>query len=59
MIVSTKKKLFQITELSTQRVVPGLWFDNKPEAKKKREELNAGQFKFVVSPGPDHHARRP
>lgn len=51
------KALFQITDTTTKKPVPGLLFDNKQTAKVKRKELNKDEnyYRFVVSPGPDHH----
>lgn len=53
------KHLFQITDTRTGKPVEGLPpFASKPEAKKKREELNVlhqDNPRYIVSPGPDHH----
>jgi hypothetical protein len=52
-------RLFQITDTSTGKPVPELFFNEKHLAKKKRQELNGSpevgsQLRYVVSPGPDH-----
>lgn len=52
-------RLYQITDTVTKKPVEGLFFNNKPEAKTKRQELNGNPeqhpLRYVVSPGPDHH----
>ncbi len=52
-------RLYQILDTQTRRVIPGVFFANKVEAKEKRQELNGGSepksFRYVVSLGPDHH----
>lgn len=56
------KRLYQITDLTTRKAVPDEFFSDKQKAKTRRRELNGdetelapNQFRFVVSPGPDHH----
>lgn len=61
--MSSRKRLFQITDTHTGKAVDGLYFGDKSLAKRKRQELNgpttedsiAGPIRYVVSPGPDHH----
>lgn len=54
-------RLYQITDTSTKKAIPNLYFANKKLAKEKRRELNgnedpsASALRYVVSPGPDHH----
>lgn len=53
------KKIYQITQVSSGKPVPGLFFMDKSAAKAKRKELNGDEshpaaLKYVVSPGPDH-----
>jgi hypothetical protein len=54
-------KLYQITDTHTRKPIDGLYFVDKKLAKDKRRELNGSsapeQFRYVVSPGPDHHRR--
>lgn len=51
------KKLFAIRDIRTNKVLPGIHFSNKHDAKTARNELNAraeGLY-FVVTAGPDHY----
>ena len=57
----TPLRLFQITDTSSRRPVPDLYFGDREQAKAKRRTLNggaereaAGHLQYVVSPGPDH-----
>ena len=59
-------RLFQITDLTTRKAVPNLFFSDKKLAKEKRRELNGPletsippKLRYVVSPGPDHKNYRP
>jgi len=54
-------RLFQITDLHTRKPVPDEFFSDKKTAKARRSELNGEletrhppQFRYIVSPGPDH-----
>lgn len=50
-------RLYQITDTTTRKPVPNMFFHDKPSAKAKRIELNDSNpevFKYIVSPGPDH-----
>lgn len=49
-------KLFQITDRHSRKPLKDTYFGNKPAAKIKRKELNdaANDFRYYVSPGPDH-----
>lgn len=55
------KALFQIKNTESGKVVAGLVFEDKQEAKKKRRELNESTkegkevLKHVVTLGPDHN----
>ncbi len=58
---NTPLRLFQITDTSTKKPVPALFFSDKKSAKLHRSKLNeeAGELlRYVVSPGPDHHNYR-
>lgn len=50
-------KLFAIRDTSSNKLVPGEDFKSKPEAKRRRDELNeeaGSKSRYVVTPGPDH-----
>lgn len=47
-----KLKLFAIRDLTTNRIIPDLFFSDKVKAKAKRDELGAGTH--CVTYGPDH-----
>lgn len=47
-----KLRLFAIRDVSTGRIIPNLFFNSKPEAKAKRDEL--GKETHCVTYGPDH-----
>lgn len=47
-----KLRLFAIRDLSTNKVIPGLFFDDKQKAKAKRFSLGASTH--CVTYGPDH-----
>lgn len=49
-----KLRLFALRDSHTGHTVPDLYFAGKPEAKRKRDELNAGTSRYVVTAGPDH-----
>jgi len=49
-----KLRLFTLRDVSTNKVVPELFFGSKPEAKRERD-ARGGVTKFTVTPGPDHH----
>lgn len=49
-----KLRLFALRDTQTNKTVPDLYFAGKPEAKRKRDELNAGASRYVVTAGPDH-----
>lgn len=51
-----KLRLFAIRDLSTNRILPNLFFPSKPEAKAERDKLGAATH--CVTYGPDHHAYR-
>jgi len=51
-----KLKLFAIRDLTNNRVIPGLFFMSKQEAKLKRTEL--GNTTHCVTYGPDHRLYR-
>lgn len=52
------KKLFQIFDTKTRQPVPGVYFENKEQAKQHRRELNGDPetqpLRYVVTSGPDH-----
>lgn len=51
------KKLFAIRDIRSNKILPGLTFFTKRDAKLARDELNSrteGLY-FVVTAGPDHH----
>lgn len=49
-------KLFGIKNISTNKLVPGLFFESKQKAKVERDKMNQEEPSvYVVSPGPDHH----
>lgn len=50
------KHLFAIRNTRTKKLVPGLFFESKPAAKKERDARNAIEESpvFVVTYGPDH-----
>jgi len=50
-------KLFAIKDLTTGRLIPGLFFNSKPAAKAKRDEL--GSKTHCVTYGPDHRNFKP
>jgi hypothetical protein len=52
-----KLRLFAIRDLSNGRLVPNLFFQDKAQAKKKRDEL--GKHKHCVTYGPDHRHFKP
>lgn len=47
-----KLRLFVIRDLTTGRIIPELFFSDKPAAKRKRDELGANTH--CVTYGPDH-----
>lgn len=50
-------KLFSIRDTASNQFVKGEDFKGKPEAKRRRDELNreaGSNTRYVVSPGPDH-----
>ena len=49
-----KLRLFALRDSHTLKIVPNMFFSGKPEAKRARDELNAGTARYVVTPGPDH-----
>ena len=49
-----KLRLFALRNSSTGKLVPDLYFSDKPAAKKERDERNKAGGTYVVSPGPDH-----
>ena len=50
-----KLRLFALRNSSTGKLVPDLYFSDKPAAKKERDERNKTGGNYVVTPGPDHH----
>ncbi len=50
-------KLFAIRDLTTGRLIPGLFFSSKQAAKTKRDEL--GNATHRVTYGPDHRHFKP
>lgn len=52
-----KLKLFAIRDLTNGRLVPNLYFADKAQAKKKRDEL--GKTSHCVTYGPDHRHFKP
>ena len=47
-------RLFAIKDLKTGKVFEET-FENKQNAKIRRNELNGATKRYVVTPGPDHH----
>lgn len=45
-------RLFAIRSMSTGKILPDLFFSDKPAAKRKRDELGAAVYRVVC--GPDH-----
>lgn len=52
-----KLRLYVIRDTHTRQLIPGLYFTDKPGAKKERDAMNdaAGHKRYVVSLGPDHY----
>jgi hypothetical protein len=48
------RRLFAIRNTTTNRLLDDEFFDSKMHAKARRDELNNGSNKFVVTHGPDH-----
>ena len=61
--MTAKLRLYQITDTAAtgkDRAVPGAYFNDKGQAKAKRQKLNGNvgdgrNLRYIVSPGPDHH----
>ena len=51
-----KLRLFALRNIRTNKLVPELYFNSKPEAKRKRDAINeeAKTNVYVVTVGPDH-----
>lgn len=52
-----KLRLFAIRDTFTGKTLPDQYFSSKPEAKRKRDQLDAEaghKGKHTVTPGPDH-----
>lgn len=55
-----KLRLFTVRDMRSKSTTNGEYFASKPEAKARRDELNAELFArdklrtWVVAPGPDH-----
>jgi hypothetical protein len=51
------KRLFVVTDTHTGSIIPDLYFNDKQQAKRHRDELNKDSVpsnRYCVSPGPDH-----
>ena len=49
-----KLRLFALRDKPTGKLLPELFFHDKPSAKKERDRLNSEGGNYVVTAGPDH-----
>lgn len=49
-----KLRLFALRDTTINKLLPNVYFSDKPAAKRERDARNQAGGSYVVTPGPDH-----